>query len=89
MTEEVKPKRPRGNPNFIKKPKVEETATVGRDESDPVEKESAMSLYDEQAWLKIFCAVLTTYQTSGAAVVKAAAGMADIGLEEFKKRTGK
>lgn len=85
MSDIEKPKRPRGNPNFIKK-QVEETPKV---DSNSKPAPEGMSLYDQNAWLQIFCAVLGTYNAPGSAAVKQAATHADEGLIEFNKRVNK
>ena len=92
MIEEVKVKRPRGNPNFVKKVKTE---------AEPVEPNVTVQNINEvntykyqyvesesEIWLKLFSAVIGTYNSPGPATIKAAAGNADFALKEYTSRYG-
>ena len=100
MTEQVKVKRPRGNPNFVKKnptPEVEQLPTV----QEAALTESSVKMVDvvtEQVyryqyveseadvWLKLYSALLGTYSLTGPATIRLAAQNADAALTEYNSR---
>jgi len=89
-------KRPRGNPNFGKKKAatVETTpaATVNNTIMDTVTDENG-KVYnyryvsnESDIWLKLYAAILGTYNSPGVGPVKQAASYADIAYQEYLTR---
>lgn len=91
MTEEVKPKRPRGNPNFVKKNKPEDLGmavlTKVPETANTYEYKYAES--ESETWLRLYAAIISTYNATGPATLKAAASNADLALVEYKARYSK
>ena len=89
MNEEVKPKRPRGNPNFVKKEKSPEGVGVMTPTSTPNTFKYEYVETESDVWLKLYAAVIGTYNATGPATMKAAAQNADVALAEYKARYAK
>ena len=84
--EEVPVKRPRGNPNFVKKPVPENerivvtTNNLSAPVASPITQEATV-------WAQFYCSILGTYNAPGSGAVLAAGAIAaDMALEEYKKR---
>jgi len=79
-------KRPRGNPNWGKKtPKINEVSDL----KSKINETAGLPKHDEplaDVWLTMYAALITTYNTPGPAIIKAAATNADLALDEYKKR---
>lgn len=87
MNQEVQPKRPRGNPNFVKKNKPEEGAAVLTKVPEQVNTyKYEYAETEAEVWLKLYAAVIGTYNATGPATMKAAAQNADFALAEYKAR---
>lgn len=80
-------KRRPGNPNWVKKDKSTDVAAKA---AVLIEKDIAqIRVSDEDAWLNLYSAILSTYNVGGQAVAIAAAKTADFALDEFRKRYSK
>lgn len=80
-------KRKRGNPNFGK-PKVQNDQPVAEPVAVEPEREASMfvSSSDSESWLKLYTAILGTYNSPGVGPVKQAATYADMAYQEFRNR---
>lgn len=88
MTEEVKPKRPRGNPNFVKKSKPESdgVALLAKVPETTYTYEYRYAESEAEVWLRLYAAVIGTYSTNGPAIIAQAATGADLALAQYKTR---
>jgi hypothetical protein len=92
MNEEIQAapvKRPRGNPNFVKK-NVEVATNNAPDNklSIPMTTNTVTPgpQKESEVWLRLYCAVIGIYGSPSPAVCKAAATTADSALQEYNNR---